>query len=178
MILDLDVSDIVQKYLEKSDLDVQDIVKCYLQIYEKAGFIGYDRRKKFQRMRPGDVVYVNNAFHPLVSYPRIDNTLTHTCTHVREEEMCKTRGQTKRITTCPFTCRKWYFYYKTDKGSIKLHLPDFDGCTTISREHIAKVIHLLTKRKNHRVIKDIKEYYKTLPFDEVAKQIRDVRRRI
>lgn len=175
MILDLDVSEIVKSYLEKPELEAQDVVKCYLQIYEKAGFLGYDRRKKYERMRPGDVIYVNNAFHPIVSYPRIDNTLTHDCMHVQDEEKCKTRGQSKRITTCPFTCKKWYFYYKNDKGHFKLCLPDFDGGTVIPREHIAKVIQLLSK---HKSVAMIRAHYRVLSLDEVTRQVRDVTRRV
>lgn len=167
---ELDVTDIIVEYCNKSELKVQDVVRCYLKMYEKAGYKGYDRRKNYWNLRPGDVIFVNGSFHPLVSYPRIDETLKHMCIHLQEEELCKVRGQTQKAKKCVYGCRKWYMYYKNDRGRVKVMYPDFDGCTTITKDHISMVLKLLNEHEN---ISELRKHYTVNDHMKVISQLNE-----
>lgn len=131
----MDWKDIVVEYRNRVGLVPQDIVKCYLKVYQrKNGVTFYDHRVKLWWIRPGDVVFINGSFYPVVSFPRIDDTLKGIkCGHM--EEMQENR---KRIVRC--LCRKWYLYYKLDNGKMRRFHPPWDGLTCIPAEEIKGIL--------------------------------------
>jgi hypothetical protein len=149
MVVQLDVTDIIKEYLERPSLEPQDIVKCYLKMHKKAGEIAYDKKIKYYNLRPGDVVFIEGRFYPLLSYPRIDDTLRTPCVHMLD---WKDRPRFR----CTVGCRNWYILYKNDKGKVKQSYDRNDGLTTIRKDHVKKVLSLLAK---HPDIKALTDHY-------------------
>lgn len=135
----MDKEKLLSEYKLKQDLVIQDVIKCYLKLHKiETGNLYYDCRKNLWQMIPGDIIYTNGAFYPLVSYPRIDDTLKGVkCGHFDDEVDNKRKKKTPNIKC---NCRKWYIYYKADDGKIKKTYPPFDGMTMISSDAIHKVI--------------------------------------
>jgi hypothetical protein len=123
----MSANEIIKEYEKKKNLSPQDIIKCYLRVYQQKNNISYyDCRVHLWLLKPGDLVFVNGTFVPIVSYVRIDDTLKKSkCGHILEMEENKKRGK----ITCQ--CRKWYFYYKSNNGKIKKFYPPWDGLTYI-----------------------------------------------
>jgi len=97
------------------------------------------------------VVFVNGSFQPVVSVPRIDDTLKGIkCGHVEEMEESKKRGSVK----CD--CRKWYVYYKLDNGKIKRFHPSWDGLTCIPGSEVRD---MLKNFENHKDGASIGEHF-------------------
>lgn len=129
---------IFEDYRNRETLVPQDVVKCCLKLHQvESGDKYYDCRKSLWHMKPGDVIFTNGAFHPLVSYPRIDDTLKGVkCGHVDEELETKKR----RAPPPKCDCRKWYIYYKADDGKMRKTYPPFDGMTMISGDKVSEVL--------------------------------------
>ena len=136
---------ILKEYLGRDTLQAQDVVKCFLKIYSAGVSRTYDRRIHLWNIRPGDVVYVDGIFSPMVSRFLIDDgDRTWRCIHLREKD---SDGNNRRYShRCIKHCRKWYGFTRKDSGTVCLMLPDFDGLTTIPREDIGRVLRLLKQR--------------------------------
>lgn len=156
----VDVTEIIHEYEQKQELLPQDIIKCYLRMYQKAGFVGYDKKTKYEELSPGDVIFINGCFYPLTCNPVIDETLEHECIHQIESRRYKIKGSFGTTTkTCPYNCKKWVLAYKNDKGRIKNYTGDYEGMTTIKRDHISKVIDLFGK---HQHFSKMKQHFLSL----------------
>jgi len=156
----------------KKNLGPQDVVKCCLRLYQEENDVSYyDCRKHLWQMRPGDVIFVKGSFRVLMSYPRIDDTLSHViCGHMEEElEISRRKRKAPREMKCG--CRKWYIYYKMDDGKVKKFYPPYDGMTVISSAEIQKVI---TEVHDND---DVKGYFEegVLGEEMVMKVMKDIR---
>lgn len=146
------MEEILVEYRTKARLVPQDIIKCYLRMHQRANSVTYyDHRVKLWRIRPGDVVFVNGSFQPIVSYPRIDDTLKGVkCGHMEEKEESKKRVK----VACE--CRKWYVYYKLDSGKIKRFHPSWDGLTCIPADKIRDVLEQFLQ---HRSLVQLRNHF-------------------
>lgn len=145
--------EIVKEYLSRETLDTQDIIKCYLRVFESHGNMGYDKRVYLWNLKPGDAIYVNNKFHVLLSYPRVDYTMNRKCHH--------------DTTTCG--CQPWYLYYKNENGKLKFYRPTTDGLTTIHGTDIKRILYLLSR---HKQGEEIVKFYSTCTLKHILKEIR------
>lgn len=144
-----EMDEIIGEYRNKRRLVPQDIIKCYLKVHQKRNNVSfYDYRVKLWWIRPGDVVFVNGCFCPVVSYPRIDDTLHGVeCGHVKEMKESRHRIEVR----CE--CRKWYLYYRLDNGKVKRMCPAWDGLTCIPAGRIKMICDALGNHKDMLSIK-------------------------
>jgi hypothetical protein len=142
---------VIDEYISKRDLHPQDVIKCYLKLSTLiTGDSYYDYRRKLWDLKPGDVIFTKGSFQPLVSYPKIDDTLNHVrCGHIDDDVKTK-----KALPTC--SCRKWYLYYKTDKGTIRKMYPQWDGLTTIPQ---SKIFDMLETLDGHSDIDNLQTHF-------------------
>ncbi len=144
---------ILHEYDHRRVLTPQDVVKCYLRMYSANISPAYDCRVYLWNVRPGDVVYIDGVFRPLLSYFSIDDgDRQWKCVHIKEREtqshrrpFLQKRGPVP-LRPCERNCRKWYACYKKESGRAGTYFPDYDGVTTISREAIEQVLKLLRHR--------------------------------
>src|SRR5690349_8908611 len=127
---------LINEYKSKTILTAQDVIKYCLKLHQMdTGSIFYDCREKLWRMRPGDVIFTKGSFQPLMSYPRIDDTLKGIrCGHMEEDDLLS--NSKKKPVTVVCNCRKWYLYYKTDDGKVKKMYPQWDGMTVIKVDKV------------------------------------------
>ena len=152
---------ILHEYNHRRALTPQDVVKCFLRIYSSYVSPAYDCREHLWNARPGDVVYIDGAFLPLLSRFSIDDGDRHwKCVHVKERE---TLGNNRPLTrqghggqglrpSCDRQCRKWYACYRKETGRAGLYYPEFDGVTTIHKEEIERILKLL-KHRDRRMLR-------------------------
>jgi hypothetical protein len=140
---------ILHEYSRRATLQPQDVIKCFLRIYSTNVSPAYDKRVHLWNARPGDVVYIDGVFSPLLSRFSIDDGDKHwKCVHIREREshshLRVVREETRR--SCDRQCRKWYATYRKENGKTGIFYPDFDGLTTIQRDDIERTLKLLRHR--------------------------------
>lgn len=166
----MDSEDILRNYRNRACLEPQDVVKCFLKMHKHRNNLSYyDHRVKLWKLRPGDVVFVNGSFHPVVSYARIDDTLKGVkCGHM--EEM----GENRYRTSIKCDCRKWYLYYKLDTGKMKRYHPPWDGLTCIPAESIDSTLREMT---DNETIKPVRDHFTKhmLVRQDIDKLLRQVR---
>ena len=164
----MEVAEIYKDYRNRDKLSPQDVIKCCLKVHQvESGVLYYDHRENLWNMRPGDVAWINDAFHLLMSYPRIDDTLKNVrCGHMDEEyELKKRRGH---VLKCG--CRKWYVYFKTEEGKVKKAYPFFNGMTVIPFE---KINEILSRIGNEHLEKHfMKGYVKGEDVDKMLTEVR------
>ena len=147
---------IIHEYNHRRALTPQDVVKCYLRLYSSNISPAYDCRVHLWNTRPGDVIYIDGVFRPLLSCFAIDDGDRHwKCIHIKERESQGNRRpflrsgiakQSLGTRPCDRNCRKWYAYYKKESGKVGMFHPDYDGVTTICREDIERVLKVLRHR--------------------------------
>lgn len=118
---------ILREYISKPTLSPQDVIKCYLKVHSINVSPTYDRRVFLWDAEPGDVVYIDGVFLPLLSRFAVDEK------------------DDKR-------CRKWYAAYRRDSGRPGVFFPEFDGLTAISKSHISHLLSLL-RHKDRRILR-------------------------
>jgi hypothetical protein len=151
--------EVINEYKKKTVLTVQDVIKCCLRLHQlETGNIFYDCREKLWKMRPGDVIFTKGSFQPLMSYPRIDDTLKGVrCGHMEENDMLSSSKKKKSVPV-PCKCRKWYLYYKTDDGKVKKVYPQWDGMTVIKA---GKVDEVMSEFATRRSIGNLETHFKS-----------------
>lgn len=138
----MDVSDIVESYLNKESLDVQDPIKCFLKMYQQSGNMGYDNRVSMSDLQVGDVIYVKRSFHPLLTLPTLDNK--------RKVCLC---SQEKKKDKSNCTCPTYKMEIKNDKGEMQKFYTEFNGITTIKKNHMQKVLGFLHSHSDYDTLK-------------------------
>ncbi len=145
---------ILHEYNHRRALNPQDAVKCYLRMYSSNISPAYDCRVYLWDTKPGDVVYIDGVFRPLLSHFSIDDgDRQWKCVHIKERETQGTRRPFPRkgstipiVRPCERNCRKWYACYRKENGRAGIFYPDYDGVTTIRKEDIERVLKLLRHR--------------------------------
>jgi len=148
--MNADVEAVIREYIDRDCLTPQDVVKCCLRIHQfTTGLPYYDVRVKLWKMRPGDLIFTKGSFQPLLSYPKIDDTLKGMrCGHVPEHE------DVRRKTVKSFCdCRKWFLYYRSDDGKVKKTYPMWDQMTLIKRDDINVFMTRLRESQNTEMLR-------------------------
>lgn len=162
--------------MERKVVDKQDVVRCCLKLYQDENKVSYyDYRKYIWQLRPGDLIFLKESFQPLLSYPRIDDTLSNViCGHMEEEfENSRRRRKAPKEPQCD--CRKWYVYYRTNDGRTKKFYPPYDGMTVITRETVVRVLTGYdTKREEGLREHFLGGYVTKEAVDELMKEVRNV----
>lgn len=177
---------ILREYAQKPTLHPQDIVKCYLRIYSVNVSPTYDCRVHLWNTRPGDVVYIDGVFFPLLSRFAIDDGDKHwKCVHVRDRESHVHQGMREARRTCDRQCRKWYASYRKENGKAATFYPDFDGLTTIPKDDIERLLKLLRhgdrkalRRHFTATVSEVTERKLRQPFINKGSRIKPDRRRV
>lgn len=151
---------ILHEYNHRRTLTPQDVVKCFLRIYSAYVSPAYDCRENLWNARPGDVIYIDGSFVPLLSRFSIDEgDKQWKCIHVKEREIIGNNrlgtrhGQASyNSRPCDRQCRKWYACYRKETGGPGLYYPEFDGVTIIYREEIERILKLL-KHRDRRMLR-------------------------